>query len=132
VKKLILLFALCASFYFTQSHGDSAVCTPVPPNNSVLIGATGCKVVNGMPQMSVTVIVPTVGTNTNVYRIVQNLTATSVGDAVMVIDGTVPTGTVCDSSEQIVLKGVIYYRVDRTLVTFTGNNQPPTAWALCN
>lgn len=72
----------------------------------------------------------------SIYRIVQNLTPTGIGDLVMVAFGTVPNGTLCDGGELIVTKGTTYYRVDRTTKGITyfpsDNNRPGTLWAKCN
>jgi hypothetical protein len=70
------------------------------------------------------------------FRLVQNLGPDSKGYSLMVVAGTVPPATTCDPRELHTAqdeKGVYgpYYRVDRTVVKWIGNNQPPVAWAIC-
>jgi hypothetical protein len=135
-KPLLLaaLFAVSWLLYYNHASADitTAVCSPAPPNNSVVAGASSCTIVNGIPSMTVTILVPKVdANNTNAYRMVLNLTPSGVGDVVMILAGTVTAGSACDGSETITTHGLTYYRLDRTQVTFTTNNKPPVMWGLC-
>lgn len=133
--KLLHLIALLAGVcLMASSHADTitAVCNPKPPSNSVAAGMQSCTVVNGLPQASITVLVPVVTLVDNTaYRLVLNLTGSGNGDIVMVTAGTVPVGTSCDANKFIDINGINYYRVDRTLVTFSGNQKPPAVFAKC-
>jgi len=132
---LVALLALTWAFYYGHAAADSttAVCTPPPPMNSVIVGTSECTTnSSGVTTMSVTILVPKVdANNTNAYRLVLNLTPSGSGDIVMVVGGTVAAGSACDATEAITTHGLTYYRVDRTLVNFSGNNKPPVMWGLC-
>lgn len=130
--RMLLTAVLLFFTLTTQADIINAVCTPTPPSNSIAISLQSCTVANGLPQASVTILVPVVtSVDTTAYRLVLNLTSSGNGNIVMVAAGTVPVGTPCDGNKLIDINGVNYYRIDRTQVKFSGNQQPPAVFAKC-
>jgi hypothetical protein len=115
----------------TPAADVSAVCTPKPPTNSIVIGLQSCSIVNGVLNASTTVhVVKVTAADNAIYRFVQNA-AGGAGDVVAIAAGTAPVDTACDPTQSFNTKGVTYYRVDRRVVTFSGNNRPPIVWSRC-
>jgi hypothetical protein len=131
----LFIFMMGLSIGFSQTPQGPYVCSS-QNNGGLRFGPYACsKDTAGNLQMTadVSVDLKVNASNISTYRVVQNLTATSVGQLKMVIGGTIPAGTPCDISQKIALSGIEYYRVDRTTpgLTWSGNNQPPTVWAQC-
>jgi hypothetical protein len=108
-----------------------AVCTPKPPINSVVIGMQSCTAVNNVTTVTTIIhVVKTTALDSVVYRYVQNA-AGGAGDVVAIAAGTAPANTPCDPTQTFSTKGVTYYRIDKRVVTFSGNNRPPVVYSRC-
>jgi hypothetical protein len=108
-----------------------AICTPAPPRNSVTTVYQSCGIVNGIATTSWAFhVVKTTVLDSVVYRQVLNA-AGGPGDVVAIVAGSAPADTECDATQTFSTKGVTYYRIDKRVVTFSGNQKPAVVWAKC-